>query len=387
MNIVFISNYFNHHQKEFSDCISSYDDISYTFVATSKVSDERKKLGYGNWEIPDYVLEFSSYDNSKLKKIIDNADVIILGMAPERLVKKHIKAGKILFRYTERPFKSGINKFKLIPQIVKWHLCNPFYKPIYILCAGAYTSYDFTKLGMFKNKFYKWGYFPGLKVYSDFNESVNKKCADQILWCGRFLDWKHPDDALKVAKKLKDSGYNFHMNFIGAGPMSEKLKQMVNDFCLNEYVTFLGAMSPESVRKYMESSGIFLATSDYNEGWGAVINESMNSGCAVIASHAVGSAPYLIDDSQNGYIYESGNIDELYEKTAICLKNKELQLKLGYNAYCTITNEWNAKVASQRLRCIINEMLKGKKSPDLYESGPCSKARVIKNNWYPEKTH
>ena len=44
MNITFISNYFNHHQKNFSDCLNDEKDISFTFIATSKISDERKKL-------------------------------------------------------------------------------------------------------------------------------------------------------------------------------------------------------------------------------------------------------------------------------------------------------------------------------------------------------
>ena len=44
---------------------------------------------------------------------------------------------------------------------------------------------------------------------------------------------------------------------------------------------------------YMESSHIFLLfTSDRNEG--AALNESMNSGCAVVASDAIGSVPYLM---------------------------------------------------------------------------------------------
>ncbi len=52
----------------------------------------------------------------------------------------------------------------------------------------------------------------------------------------------------------------------------------------------LGAMSPDKVRAYMERADVFLFTSDFNEGWGAVLNESMNSGCAVVASHAMVSA-------------------------------------------------------------------------------------------------
>ena len=53
----------------------------------------------------------------------------------------------------------------------------------------------------------------------------------------------------------------------------------------------------------MERADIYLATSDRQEGWGAVINEAMNSGCAVVADHMMGAVPYLISHEENGMIY------------------------------------------------------------------------------------
>ena len=44
----------------------------------------------------------------------------------------------------------------------------------------------------------------------------------------------------------------------------------------------------------MEESEIYLVTSDRKEGWGAVVNEAMNSGCAVVADHMIGAAPWMI---------------------------------------------------------------------------------------------
>ena len=80
---------------------------------------------------------------------------------------------------------------------------------------------------------------------------------------------------------------------------------MIREKKLEDCVHMLGAMSPDEVRKHMEQANIFLFTSDRNEGWGAVLNEAMNSGCAVVASHAIGSVPYLIKNGNNGYIYEN----------------------------------------------------------------------------------
>jgi glycosyltransferase involved in cell wall biosynthesis len=174
------------------------------------------------------------------------------------------------------------------------------------------------------------------------------------------------------------------MEFIGSGVLEEELKREAAEKGLGGYVSFLGSMSPDEVRNQMEQSGIYLFTSDRNEGWGAVLNEAMNSGCAVVASHAIGSVPYLIRDKENGLVYRSGDVDMLYEKVKYLLEHREYQIQLGQAAYETIVTEWNAEVASERFMILAEHILKGEKRPDLFTSGPCSKAEIIKDNWYGE---
>ncbi len=69
---------------------------------------------------------------------------------------------------------------------------------------------------------------------------------------------------------------------------------------------------PEEVRAAMERSEIYLVTSDRKEGWGAVVNEAMNSGCAVVADHMIGAAPWLIRQGENGWMYRDGEEQELF---------------------------------------------------------------------------
>ena len=99
--------------------------------------------------------------------------------------------------------------------------------PIYMLCASAYTAGDYHKLGLFKNRTYHWGYFPETKRYDDMDRLFDNKKKTNILWCGRFLDWKHPDDMIKVAMRLKNDGYTCTMNLIGTGVMEQELSDMI----------------------------------------------------------------------------------------------------------------------------------------------------------------
>ena len=90
----------------------------------------------------------------------------------------------------------------------------------------------------------------------------------------------------------------------------------------------------------------------------------------------------MIRDGKNGFIYQSGNTDMLYERIKFLLDHPEEQQRSGKEAYATIVNEWNAEVAAERLIQLSKWILAGKKSPDLYESGPCSKAELIDDGWY-----
>jgi glycosyltransferase involved in cell wall biosynthesis len=163
--------------------------------------------------------------------------------------------------------------------------------------------------------------------------------------------------------------------------MEQQLRQMVKEQQLEQYVHLLGAMKPEQVRSHMERAGIFLFTSDKQEGWGAVLNESMNSACAVVASHAIGAVPYLIKNKENGIIYRSGHVAGMVETVKDLLDSPQEQAALGQKAYETITGLWNAEVAAQRVMELSAHILAGEKYPDLYESGPCSRAKIITDDW------
>lgn len=381
MKITFISNYFNHHQKPFSDSMYRLIGDGYTFIETSEMREERKTLGYGMKSLPPYVKKSFISKNSleECKKIIDDADVVILGSGPESLIQKRKKEGKLILRYQERLVKVKPNFFKYLAGQLRLLIRNLHHKKTYILCASAYTAADYNKIGLFKNRTYKWGYFPEVKQYSE--DLFFQKEPQNILWCGRFIDWKHPDDVIAVAKKLRDDGYRFNVKYIGTGHLHDELKNQIKENHLEEHIEMLGSMKPEEVRSHMEKAGIYLSTSDFQEGWGAVINEAMNSGCAVVASHAVGSVPYLINTGENGLIYRSGDIEDLYKKVKYLLDNPDVQIAFGKKAYYTMVEQWNADTAAERLCHFIKET-DTKGYCDLFTDGPCSTADVLENDWF-----
>ena len=382
MKVVFLSNYFNHHQQFFSDAMYRLIGEDYTFIETSEMREERKKLGYGISVFPPYVKQlYKSPDElNECVKLINDADVVVAGSAPEKFLKHRKRSNKLIFRYQERSLKQDLNLKQKLKRIVAFLIRNPKNKEIYLLCASAYASADYKKIGLFKDKAYKWGYFPNFKEHS-IESLLAQKPKNRILWCGRFIWWKHPEYALHIASRLKNEGYDFSIDIVGTGSMEEELKREAEKKGLEECVNFIGAMKPEQVREQMEKASIFMFTSNFEEGWGAVLNEAMNSGCAVVASHAAGSVPYLLEDNANGLIFENGNVDDLYNKIKFLLDNPEEQKTLGAKAYRTIAEMWNPKVAAERFLAVV-KAIKESGNCKLFCDGPCSKAEIITNNWF-----
>lgn len=381
MKVVFISNFLSHHQQPFCEAMHRLCD--FTFLATESLSPERMALGWTAADtLPPYAVLLDGGNTHLGEKLLDEADVVIAGSAPENLIRRRVLSGKLVFRYSERPLKKGREPLKFLPRFLRWHWRNPPGKPIFLLCASAYAAGDYARFGLFLGKSFKWGYFPPLKRYEDPSALIGSKDPKKILWCGRFLDWKHPDDALYAAKRLRDAGLEFSLDLIGTGRMEAELRELCSHLQLQDRVRFLGPMSPSAVRERMERAGILLICSDRQEGWGATLNEAMNSGCALVCSHAVGAAPFLLEHGKNGLLYRSGDVDDLTGRIKELLSDPGRQAALGLAAYRTVAGEWNVEIAAERLLRLFEAILNGENEPDLFSHGPCSIARPLSDDWF-----
>ena len=296
MKVVIISNYLNHHQKPICDAFKRITNGNFHFIATEKVSKWRKQLGYQEMS-DNYVIDCSNNDN-RLHAIalINEADVVITDAEDLSLTNQRYKDRRIIFRASERLFKSVTRYLKAPVHFIKAFKT----KQMYLLCNSAYAAQDYKWLGFFNNRAFKWGYFPELIEYNDIDSILHRRKELKLLWVGRLISLKHPEYAIEAADMLRRKAIDFRMEIIGDGSKMDEMKQMIMDKGLKDNVHLLGAMPYIKVRDYMEEADIFLFTSDRREGWGVVLNEAMNSACAIVANKDIGAVPFLIEDGVNG---------------------------------------------------------------------------------------
>lgn len=393
MNFVFVSNYLNHHQIPF--CNAMYQELEgrFVFIQTEPMEEERLSMG---WQEPKELpyLKYYQKESEGCQRLIEECDILLYGGTDEEsYLRPRLALHKPVLRYSERLYKEGQWKAISPRGLKKKYDDHGRYRgeQVYLLCSGAYVPSDFHIVRAYPGKMYRWGYFPETKQYDIEKLLVQKGYQKNgskevyILWAARFLKWKQPEIAVKTAHFLKEKEIRFHLDIIGGGEQEELLKELIIENELSDYVTLLGYRKPEEVRDYMERADIYLATSNRQEGWGAVINEAMNSGCAVVADHMMGAAPFLIRQEENGLLYEDGHQEQLNQMVEQLCRDQELRMHLGRSAYKTIVQCWNPENAAacllkliEQLKLVPQEKLpKRLQEPVWIADGPCSPAPVI----------
>jgi glycosyltransferase involved in cell wall biosynthesis len=372
--LTFVADIISHHQKPLADELYNLMGDRYKYVVTKEISEDRKKLGWKTIEGVDYVISLLN-DEVEAHNAIDEADIILYGNAPYSLIENSLKSRKPVLVYSERIYKNGFSLFKYPVRFLRFFLHYGRYCNCHLLCASAFAPYDYARTLTFINKTYRFGYFTQQREYKDINELIRRKNPHSIAWVARFIDWKHPELPIEIAHRLKTEGVAFHLDMVGVGDNMEKMKELAKSLNVDDYINFLGAVSPEQVRDVMEKSEIFLFSSDHREGWGAVLNEAMNSACAVVANRRIGAVPFLTEHGKNALLYSSCEQAYTYIKQLLeCDSDRRTMAKLAYE---TLTLQWTPQIAAERLLQLCNELAQNGQC-DLFSEGVCSRAPIIK---------
>lgn len=381
MIVVFFSNVLNHHQVALCDELFRQNNGKFYFVEVGRLDASRKAMGFKQFD-REYLIRICDGETQRTRalELAIDADVAIMGADSYPYLKKRLNRGRgVTFSYSERWLKQGLKNIfsptflKLIGRyLFKGRKCK-----WYMLAASGYLANDLSRFGIFKNKVFKWGYFP---KYSEIPRIARtKKEFVKILWVARFIDWKCPDMMIELAKRLHEERCDFEITMIGDGPLHVCLQSgLLENPELSKQIRLLGNKANEDVLKEMSISDIFCITSTRREGWGAVLGEAMAMGCCPVASIEAGATPLLIKDGENGLVFKTDDAKNLYEKVKYLLDNPKEREKMGRAARETMLTDWNAESAAKEFLTLARHKLENADYLPAESNKPGSIAKVLK---------
>ena len=184
-----------------------------------------------------------------------------------------------------------------------------------IIAVNPEQSNWITKYGIKKEKIIylpngiKEEYFVNITPKKSFEElGLSKKFM--ISSIGRYEKYKGMQDIISALPELIKTKKNLKLILMGnPGAQLEFLQQQVKDLQLDKYVEILVTPDDELKKEILFLSKIFIMASEW-EAFGISTLEAMAMGNAVISTRTEGGE-FLVKDSENGYLYEFGDVQEL----------------------------------------------------------------------------
>lgn len=385
IKLVIYSKILNHHQAYPADELYRLTDSQFRFVELTPCRDMKGSATDFSGR-PYLVQAWKSHEQyAEAMTLARTAEVCVFsGYEALPFEKQRLALNLLSFDMGERLLKRGLLNLaspRIFRMVAAYHFNGWRHKPLYKLCCGDFAASDCRRLGMFRDRCFRWGYFSrpcGIHDREKAGNESDRDSAVKLMWCGRFLKWKHPGTAVEAAKILRDRGLAFQLDIYGDVPREaparkvygrEALRNLIGKYGLESAVTLKGVLDNEEIIEAMSRHDVFLLTSDKNEGWGVVASEALSAGCVLIASAEAGCSPSLVEEGRNGFTFRTRDAAELADRIARLIQNPPLMRQMQRDAR-SMMRQWEPAEAARRLIDLTDNIRDN--ASRLPEQGPCS---------------
>ena len=137
----------------------------------------------------------------------------------------------------------------------------------------------------------------------------------------------------------------------------EKIKKFITKNNLEDRVKMVGYLKQEQVKEYIKKSRFVVIPSIWYENCPYSILETMEIGKPIIGSK-IGGIPELIEDKENGFVYEYNNTDELAEKMKILFDDSEKANQQGEMSRKLYEEKYSEKIYYNKILKIYTDLIK-----------------------------
>jgi glycosyltransferase involved in cell wall biosynthesis len=314
-------------------------------------------------------------DREQFEHWWDEADVVLCGERLFSRMKDRLDKGKLTFHMSERLWKPPIGmarllhpRFALMTARFKRMTSSPYF---HFLPIGGYAAPDMKRIASFTGRMWNWGYFTSIP--DPLTTCDRKEQGFRVLWAGRMLGWKRVDTLIMAFSKLLSERSDAILTIVGIGPKQKMLEELAGKLLKAGSFQVKSAMPTGEIRQLMRQHHVYVLPSGGGEGWGAVINEAMAEGCAVIANEEGGAAKTMIRDHENGLLFAPGDWKGLGDLLCEVGRNEAFRIQLAEQGQRTIVECWSPEVAAERFLSVCEALLAKRRVPS-FNDGPMSPA-------------
>lgn len=181
---------------------------------------------------------------------------------------------------------------------------------------------------------------PNILESDDSSFRARTKIKPKFISIRSFTETYNIKCTLKAFQAVQEKYPEATLTLLGGGPLKSELEQYVIDNHLKN-VFFVGQVPNTEIYRYLDDADIMVSSSRF-DNMPVSILEGFKAGLLVIASN-VGGVPYMIEDGQNGLLFENKNDRQMAEKMIAAVEHPEATIRMIENAHhCLDAYKWES---------------------------------------------
>jgi glycosyltransferase involved in cell wall biosynthesis len=163
-----------------------------------------------------------------------------------------------------------------------------------------------------------------------------------ILACGKLIEKKQPLLLLRAFQQVRHD-LECTLVFAGDGVLRSQIEQTVQEDRIPDVVV-TGFINQSKISEVYAMADVLALVSSY-EPWGLVVNEAMNFGLPIVVSERVGCARDLVHPGENGFTFESCDVNALASHLRTLMSDVECRRRMGQRSLEIIADYSLARTA------------------------------------------
>jgi len=166
---------------------------------------------------------------------------------------------------------------------------------------------------------------------------------------------KNPDLFLRVAFRICETHARSAFLLIGGGNRIEELRSQVHQHGLADRIRLLGKVT--DVHPFLRVLDVLMLTSN-SEGKPMSLLEGMSHGLPVVATR-VGGIPELVEDGENGFLFQPGDEIAATEAVSRLVLDTELRQRMSESSKRKFDSDLNIEVIKHQMEKFYDQVMVG----------------------------